>query len=401
MVGSDTATSRGAEGADEVSARAPAPSAERAQPPAAAVPPERLLLGPGPSPVHQRVLDAQARGMVGHMDPWFFAVADQVASMLRVVFRTENRLTYAVSGTGSAGMETAVVNVVEPGDTVIVGVAGVFGARIADTARRAGAAVVALEEPWGRIVPTERIASAVKAHPQAKLVALVHAETSTGVHQPLQEVGELLADSDTLFLVDTVTGLAGVPVEVDAWHLDVVYSGTQKCLSVPPGLAPITFSPKAEAVLDARRSTVRSWYFDVSAIRQYWGATRAYHHTAPISSILGLHEGLSLVLEEGLEKRWARHAEVGRHFQEQIQDRDATLLAPEGYRLPQLTSLAWPARIDEGAIRRQLLERHGIEVGGGLGDFAGTAWRVGLMGEGATHANVDRLLDAVDELLEG
>jgi alanine-glyoxylate transaminase / serine-glyoxylate transaminase / serine-pyruvate transaminase len=376
-----------------------APGTPPVAPPA--LPPERLLLGPGPSPVHPRVLEAQARGLIGHLDPWFLAVTDQLAAMLRTVFRTRNRLTYAVSGTGSAGMETAVVNVVQPGDTVIVGVNGVFGARIADTARRAGAAVVALEEPWGRIVPTDRIASAIQAHPDATVVALVHAETSTGVHQPLEEIGALLADTETLFLVDTVTGLGGVPLEVDAWHLDVVYSGTQKCLSVPPGLAPITFSAKAEEVIDRRSSTVRSWYLDVTAIRRYWGAERAYHHTPPISALLGLHEGLRLVLEEGLEPRWARHAEVGRLFQEHIQDRDARLLAQEGHRLPQLTSFAWPDGTDEGALRRALLERHGIEVGGGLGAFAGTAWRVGLMGEGATHANVDRLLDAIDELLEG
>ncbi len=370
-------------------------------PVAAANPPERLLLGPGPSPVHQDVLDAQARAMIGHLDPWFLKIADEMADMLRTVFRTQNQLTYAVSGTGSAGMETAVVNTVEPGDTVIVGINGVFGGRIADTARRAGADVVALEEPWGRVVPAERVASAVKAHPEAKFVALVHAETSTGAHQPLQEVGELLAETDTLFLVDTVTGLAGVPLEVDAWHCDVVYSGTQKCLSVPPGLSPITFSPKAEAVLDRRSSTVRSWYLDVSAVRRYWGAERAYHHTAPISSIVGLHEGLRKVLTEGLDARWARHAEVGRLFQEHIQDRDATLLAQEGHRLPQLTSFGWPQGIDEGALRKRLLEEYGIEVGGGLGDFKGSAWRVGLMGEGATHDNVDRLLHAIDELLEG
>ena len=365
-----------------------------------ATPPTRLLLGPGPSPVHPDVLEAQARPVVGHLDPWFLGVADEIAAMLRQIFRTENQLTYAVSGTGSAGMETAVVNVVEPGDTVIVGVNGVFGGRIADTARRAGADVVALEEPWGRIVPPERVESAVKAHPEAKLVALVHAETSTGVNQPLEEVGQLLKDTDTLFLVDTVTGLAGVPLEVDAWHLDVVYSGTQKCLSVPPGLAPITFSPKAEAVIDRRSSTVRSWYLDVSAVRNYWGGDRAYHHTAPTTALVGLHEGLRKVVAEGLETRWARHAEVGRLFQEHIQDRDATLLAQEGYRLPQLTSVGWPDHVDEGKMRRRLLDDYGIEVGGGLGTFAGTAWRVGLMGEGATHANVDRLLEAVDELLE-
>ena len=217
---------------------------------AAASPPERLLLGPGPSPVHPRVLEAQARGMIGHLDPWFLEVTDQVASMLRAVFRTSNPLTYAVSGTGSAGMETAVVNVVEPGDTVIVGVNGVFGGRIADTARRAGAEVVALEEPWGRIIPPARIASALGAHPDTKVVAVVHAETSTGALQPLEEIGRLVADTDALLLVDAVTSLGGVPLETDAWGLDVVYSGTQKCLSCPPGLAPLTLSPRAlDAVL--------------------------------------------------------------------------------------------------------------------------------------------------------
>lgn len=368
---------------------------------APANPPERLLLGPGPSPVHPSVLAAQARPIVGHLDPWFLHVADEVATMLREVFRTDNALTYAVSGTGSAGMETAVVNTVEPGDTVIVGVNGVFGARIADTARRAGADVVALEEPWGNIVPTDRVASALRAHPEARFVALVHAETSTGAHQPLDEVGELLAETPTLFLVDAVTSLGGVPLEVDAWYCDVVYSGTQKCLSVPPGLAPITFSPKAEAVLSSRTCAVRSWYLDVAAVRRYWGGERAYHHTAPISAVLGLHEGLRRVLAEGLETRWARHAEVGALFQEHIQDRDATLLAQEGHRLPQLTSFAWPERVDPDKLRHRLLEEHGIEVGGGLGAFKGVAWRVGLMGEGALHDNVDRLLYAVDELLEG
>jgi alanine-glyoxylate transaminase / serine-glyoxylate transaminase / serine-pyruvate transaminase len=368
--------------------------------PPAADPPARLLLGPGPSPVHERVLAAQARGMVGHLDPWFLEIADQVADMLRTIFRTTNTTTYAVSGTGSAGMETAVVNLVEPGDTVIVGINGVFGGRLADCARRQGAEVVVLEAPWGQVIAPERVDEALRANPGTRVVGLVHAETSTGAHQPLAEIGRIVAGTDALLLVDSVTGLGGVPLEVDGWSLDVVFSGTQKCLSVPPGLAPITFSPKAEAVLDRRRTPVASWYLDVAAVRRYWGAERAYHHTAPISAILGLHEGLRLVLEEGLETRWARHAEVGALFQEHIRDRDATLLAAEGHRLPQLTAFAWPDGTDEAALRRRLLDEHGIEVGGGLGDFAGRAWRVGLMGQGATHANVDRLLDAVDELCE-
>lgn len=367
---------------------------------APAIPDERLLLGPGPSPVHPDVLAAQSRSLVGHLDPWFLQRADEVNTMLRHVFRTTNPVTYAVSGTGSAGMETAVVNVVEPGDTVIVGVNGVFGGRIADTARRAGANVVTIEVPWGEVFPAEQVIEAHGQHPHAKLVALVHAETSTGAHQPLADVGQYLAATETLFLVDTVTGLAGVPLEVDAWHIDVCYSGTQKCLGVPPGLAPVTFSPKAERVLDARNAPVQSWYLDVAALRRYWGEERVYHHTAPISSVLGLHEGLRRVLDEGLERRFARHREVGELFQQHIVDRDATLLAQAGHRLPQLTSFAWPEAIDEGKLRRRLMEDFSIEVGGGLGAFAGKAWRVGLMGEGATHANVDRLLDAIDHLLE-
>lgn len=370
--------------------------------PAAATPPDRLLLGPGPSPVHPRVLGAQARPLTGHLDPWFTETMDQVATMLRTVLRTTNRLTFPVSGTGSAGMEAAVVNVVEPGDTVIVGVNGVFGARLADTARRAGAEVVELTEPWGQVIAPERVEDAVAEHPDAKAVVLVHAETSTGAWQPLEEVGALLRDRPTLFVVDAVTSLGGVPVEVDAWGLDVVYSGTQKCLSVPPGLAPITFSPKAEQVIEQRETTVQSWYLDVSAVRRYWlagdGGARVYHHTAPISAVLGLHEGLRLVLEEGLERRWARHLEVGRAFQAAIVERGGTLLAEEGHRLPQLTSFAWPDGVDEADLRGRLLEDHGIEVGGGLGAFAGRAWRVGLMGEGATHTNAERLLAAIDDL---
>lgn len=365
-----------------------------------AVPTERLLLGPGPSPVHPDVLDAQARALVGHLDPWFLQRADEVNTMLRHVFQTTNPVTYAVSGTGSAGMETAIVNVVEPSDTVIVGVNGVFGGRIADTARRAGANVITIEAPWGNVFDPAQVIETHRQHPNAKLVALVHAETSTGAHQPLADVGNYLANTPTLFLVDTVTGLAGVPLQVDNWHIDVCYSGTQKCLSVPPGLAPITFSPKAEQVLDQRTTAVQSWYLDVAALRRYWGEERVYHHTAPISSVIGLHEGLRRVLAEGLDKRFARHREVGELFQQHIVDRDATLIAQEGHRLPQLTSFSWPEHIDEGKLRRRLMDEHSIEVGGGLGAFAGKAWRVGLMGEGATHANVDRLLDAVDALLE-
>ncbi len=367
--------------------------------PERATPPDRLLLGPGPSPVHERVLAAQARPLVGHLDPWFLDRTDEIAAMLRTVMRTDNRLTFAVSGTGSAGMEAAVVNVVEPGDTVIVGVNGVFGRRLADTAQRAGAIVVAIEAPMGRIIDPDAVADAVRAHPDATAVILVHAETSTGVHQPLAEVGDLLADRDTLLVVDAVTSLGGVPFEADAWGIDVVYAGTQKCLSVPPGLAPVSFSTKAEDVLDARSTPVRSWYLDVPAIRSYWGTERAYHHTAPISALLGLHEGLRLVLEEGLERRWERHRRVGEQLRAGLVDRGWSLFAEEGHRLPQLTATTAPEGTDVESVRRALLDRHGIEVGGGLGELAGRGLRIGLMGEGASGAHVDRLLVALDDVV--
>jgi alanine-glyoxylate transaminase / serine-glyoxylate transaminase / serine-pyruvate transaminase len=367
--------------------------------PAAADPPERLLLGPGPSPVHRDVLDAQARGMIGHLDPWFLGCTDEVVDMLRRVFRTDNRLTFAVSGTGSAGMEAAVVNLVEPDDVVIIGCNGVFGGRLADAARRAGAEVVELSQPWGRIIPPDQVEDALREHPDAVAVYLVHAETSTGAHQPLEEVGRLLADGETLLVVDAVTAIGGVPLEVDGWGLDVVYAGTQKCLSVPPGLAPITFSPRAEERLDRRSRPVQSWYLDVPAIRSYWGGERAYHHTAPISALLGLHEGLRRVLDEGLEARWQRHEEVGSRLQSELIDRDLELFAEEGHRLPQLTAVEAPAGVDADDVRGRLLEQHGIEVGGGLGELAGRGWRIGLMGEGATGDNVDRVLDALDGLL--
>jgi alanine-glyoxylate transaminase / serine-glyoxylate transaminase / serine-pyruvate transaminase len=337
--------------------------------------------------------------MIGHLDPWFLGCTDEVVDMLRRVFRTDNRLTFAVSGTGSAGMEAAVVNLVEPDDVVIIGCNGVFGGRLADAARRAGAEVVELSQPWGRIIPPDQVEDALREHPDAVAVYLVHAETSTGAHQPLEEVGRLLADGETLLVVDAVTAIGGVPLEVDGWGLDVVYAGTQKCLSVPPGLAPITFSPRAEERLDRRSRPVQSWYLDVPAIRSYWGGERAYHHTAPISALLGLHEGLRRVLDEGLEARWQRHEEVGSRLQSELIDRDLELFAEEGHRLPQLTAVEAPAGVDADDVRGRLLEQHGIEVGGGLGELAGRGWRIGLMGEGATGDNVDRVLDALDGLL--
>lgn len=361
----------------------------------------RLLLGPGPSPVDDRILEAMASPTVGHLDPLFLDLMDDVGARLRTVFGTSNETTFPVSGTGSAGMEAAVANVVEPGDTVVVGIHGVFGRRLAEMARRMGAQVVTVEGEWGRILPPERLVRAVEDHPEARAVAVVHAETSTGVRQPLEEVGAALRDRPTLLIVDAVTSLGGIPVEVDRIGIDVCYAGTQKCLGVPPGLAPITFSGKAMGRIRARGRPCSSWYLDVSLISDYLGPERRYHHTAPINAVYGLHEGLRMVEEEGLETRFARHREVGERLQRELVERGFRLFAQEGHRLPQLTAAELPDGRDEAPLRERLLEEHGIEVGGGLGPGEGRLWRIGLMGAGATHDHVDRLLSAVDEVLEG
>ncbi|MEQ8329118.1 MAG: aminotransferase class V-fold PLP-dependent enzyme [Longimicrobiales bacterium] len=361
----------------------------------------RLLLGPGPSPVDDRVLQALSRPTVGHLDPQFLAVMDDVNERLRRVFGTENALTFPVSGTGSAAQEAALANVVERGDTVIVGIHGVFGGRLAEMARRMGAEVVTVETDWGRVLDPEALVEAHRAHPGARVLAVVHAETSTGVLQPLGELGAYLAGTDTLFLADTVTSLGGVPVELDRNHVDVAYSGTQKCLGVPPGLAPISFSDRAVRRIRSRTTPCQSWYLDAALLADYVGegAQRKYHHTAPINMMYALHEGLVMAEEEGLAARYARHAEVGGALQSALVERGFSLFAQEGHRLPQLTAAALPDGRPEGPLRKALLDRFGIEVGGGLGPAAGKIWRVGLMGSGATHDNVGRLLSAVDELV--
>lgn len=363
-------------------------------------PSDRILMGPGPSDVHPAVLEALGRPLLGHLDPEFLPLLDEVCDRLRHVFRTANRATFPVSGTGSAGMEAAVVNLVEPGDDVVVGVNGVFGGRLAEVARRAGAVVHTVEADWGRIIsPRDFLDACARKRP--RMAALVHAETSTGAHQPIAEVGEALADDDTLLVVDTVTSLGGVPVEVDGWHIDVCYSGTQKCLSVPPGLAPITFSEAAVRRVRDRSQPVQSWYLDASLILAYTDGEggRTYHHTAPISMLYALHTGLGLVLTEGLEERWERHARLGRMLQTGLADLGLPLLAQEGHRLPQLTTVGLPDGVDEAAWRKRLLSEHGIEVGGGLGALAGKAWRIGLLGHSAQERNVRLLLGAVEGLL--
>lgn len=364
-------------------------------------PPRRILMGPGPSNVSPRVLLAMARPTVGHLDPAFLELMDELADQLRELFGTANQMTIPISGTGSAGMETAFDNLLEPGDTTIIGVNGVFGQRMVSNAERAGARVLTVEAAWGEPLDVGALIEAHKSAPEARLLAVVHAETSTGVLQPLEELGAYLQDSGTLFLVDTVTSLGGVPVKVDERGIDVAYSGTQKCLSVPPGLAPITFSEGAMERIGSRKEKVHSWYLDLSLIASYWGGERAYHHTAPVNALYGLHEGLRAILEEGLEARFDRHRRLGTALQNGLMKRGLELLVDEPYRLPQLTSVLVPEGVDDKVFRRQLLERFGIEIGGGLGPLAGKIWRVGLMGETCREETVTLFLGALDELLEG
>jgi len=360
---------------------------------------ERLLLGPGPSNPYPEATSAFTRPLLGHMDPEFLAVMDETMARLRTVFRTGNELTLPVSGTGSAGMEACFVNLLEPGDTAIVGANGVFGDRMCEVARRCGADVVRIEAQWGTPLDPQRLLDAQAQHPSARLVAVVHAETSTGVENDIEPL-HALQSTDTLLLVDTVTSLAGIPVEVDGWGVDASYSGTQKCIGVPPGLSPVTFSPRAVARLEQRATPPQSWYLDLSLIAKYvGGSARAYHHTAPVAMVFALHAALGAVLDEGLEQAWARHRAVGDRLQATLPELGFRLVVADGHRLPQLTTAWLPDGADDAALRRALLETYGIEVGGGLGEFAGKAWRIGLMGNCARERSVTALLGALRELL--
>jgi alanine-glyoxylate transaminase/serine-glyoxylate transaminase/serine-pyruvate transaminase len=365
---------------------------------AAFVPPERLLLGPGPSPVPASVLAALGRATIGHLDPEFLRVMDEVRAMLRAVFETESEHVYCMSGTGSAGMETVMVNLVEPGTRALVGVCGVFGGRMAEVARRAGADVTEVRGEWGRAITVEAFRTAAQGQ-RFDLLCAVHAETSTGVLQPLEPLRELADDLGALLVVDAVTSLGGVPVRMDARRLDAVYSGTQKCLSCPPGLSPLALSERAAERLRRRTRPVQSWYLDLSLIAQYWGRERAYHHTAPINMIYGLHEALRLVLDEG-DARFERHRRVSAALAAGLEAMGLELLVPKEERLPPLTAVRIPEGVDDGAVRAALLREHGIEIGGGLGPLKGRVWRIGLMGAGATNENVDQVLAALGALVE-
>jgi alanine-glyoxylate transaminase/serine-glyoxylate transaminase/serine-pyruvate transaminase len=363
-------------------------------------PPTRLLLGPGPSLVHSRVLRAMSTPLLGHLDPKFLEIMNEVQAQLRAVFRTENPFTIAVSGTGSAGMEAALVNLLEPGDAAVVVAAGAFGNRMCDIVGRTGAKLVKIEVPWGEVCDPARIEEALRREGKVKVVALVHAETSTGAWQPLAGIGKLVHAHGALLVVDAVTSLGGVPVEVDAWEIDACYSGTQKCLSCPPGLAPLTFSPRAIEAVRARKTKVQSWYLDAGMVADYWAeGKRVYHHTAPISMVYAIREALRIVLEEGLEARFARHRRHSAALVAGAAALGCTPQAQEGHRLPTLNCLKAPAGIDEGAVRKTLLADHSIEIGGGLGPLAGKVWRIGLMGEGSRQENVLAVLGAIEQAI--
>ena len=360
--------------------------------------PRRVLMGPGPSPVPDSVLRALASATIGHLDPAFIRLMDDLSAMMRRLFQTQNALTIPMSGTGSAGMETVFVNLLEPGDRVLVAVNGVFGTRMAEVARRCGAEVRTVDFPWGEPVCPQRLREAASGE-HFKVIALVHAETSTGVESALHELRGIADDSGALLVVDAVTSLGGVELKVDDWGLDAVYAGTQKCLSCPPGLAPVTLSERAERVIAARRTPVQSWYLDLSLVRAYWGQERAYHHTAPINMLYGLHEALRLALAEGLEARFARHRRVSLRLATGLEAMGLALRVSPEHRLAPLTTVCVPKGGDEAAVRARVLETHNLEIGGGLGAMKGEVWRIGLMGAGASDAHVDLCLDALKDAL--
>lgn len=367
--------------------------------PAAAIEfPQRVLLGPGPSDVPARVLEALGRPTIGHLDPVFLKIMDDIRSMLKQVFRTQNEMTLAVSGTGSAGMETLFANLVEPGDKVLVGVNGVFGGRMADVAERCGGVVEKIEAPWGTVFEQKDIIDAI-ARVKPKVVAIVHAETSTGVHQPVDQLGAAAHAHGALLLLDCVTSLGGVPVEIDKWEVDAAYSGTQKCLSCPPGLSPVTLSPRGVERIDARKKKVQSWYLDLSMVRQYWGNERFYHHTAPINMLYALREALIIVLEEGLDNRFARHRAMHDLLRAGLKEIGIDYVSQEGRHLPMLNAVRIPDGQDDLTVRRKLLDDYGIEIGGGLGNFKGKAWRIGLMGHASSRRNVSLVLAALKNVL--
>jgi alanine-glyoxylate transaminase/serine-glyoxylate transaminase/serine-pyruvate transaminase len=361
-------------------------------------PPLRTLLGPGPSPVNPRVLQSLSLPIIGHLDPEFLKIMDESMAMLRAVFQTKNRLALPMSGTGSAGMETCFVNLIEPGDAVLIGVNGVFGTRMVDVAQRSGAQVDTVEAEWGTALDAAQFRAALSKK-NYKLVAIVHAETSTGVLQPLEEIAGLVHEQGSLLVVDAVTSLGGAPVRVDDLGIDACYSGTQKCLSCPPGVSPVTFNERAIEVVRKRKTKVQSWYLDLSMIEKYWGSERVYHHTAPISMNYALYEALRVVLEEGLEACWQRHRQVHEVFVREMRKLEIEPAVAEPIRAPMINAIRIPEGADDAKVRRRLYDEFNIEIGAGLGPLKGRIWRVGLMGHGARVKNIELLAKALKALI--
>lgn len=364
-------------------------------------PPQRTLMGPGPSNVHPRVSQALARPTVGHLDPWFQEFMEDLKSLLRMAFRTNNALTFPVSAPGSAGMETCIVNLVEPGDKVVIAVNGVFGGRMKENVENCGGVPVLVEFPWGQPVDPNAVEDALKANPDAKVLAFVHAETSTGVRSDVEALCALARQYDCLTLVDAVTSVAGIPVEVDGWGIDAIYTGTQKCLSCPPGLSPVSFSERAAQTVKDRKTPVQSWFLDLNKVMAYWDGTggRAYHHTAPVNALYGLHESLVMLAEEGIENSWARHAAMHAELKAGLEEIGIGFLVDEDWRLPQLNAATVPDGVDEAAVRVFVLEKYNLEIGAGLGQLAGKVWRIGLMGQSATRESVILCVQAMKDAL--
>ena len=366
-------------------------------------PPVRTLMGPGPSDVPERILQAMAQPTIGHLDPVFIEMMDELKAMLRQAFCTDNALTFPVSAPGSAGMECCFANLVEPGDEVIVCINGVFGGRMKENIERMGGKAILVEDAWGSPVCLQKVEDAFLAHPKARILAFVHAETSTGVRSDARALCALAREHGALSLVDAVTSLGGIELLVDEWGIDAVYSGSQKCLSCPPGLSPVSFSDAAAQKIMNRKTKVRSWFLDLSLVMAYWqgDGARTYHHTAPVNAMYGLHESLVMLHEEGLQNAWARHGKMHLKLKSGLEELGLGFVVKEPYRLPQLNAVKFPGSVtDEAAIRRQLLQQHNIEIGAGLGALAGKVWRIGLMGASASDANIDKCLGALKQVLK-
>ena len=365
-------------------------------------PPKRILLGPGPSNVHPRVLEAMARPTIGHLDPAFVELMEEIKSLLRYAFKTENEITFPVSGPGSVGMETCLVNLIEPGTKVAVCVNGVFGGRMKDIVERCGAQPVVVEADWGSAIDPQKFEDVLKANPEIKLTTFIHAETSTGAKSNIKELAEISHRYSCLVIADTVTSLGGIPVKVDEWNLDAVYSGRQKCLSCPPGLSPVTFNERSLQAIKNRKTKVQSWFMDINLITSYWGSgsRRSYHHTAPINALYGLHEALLLLKEEGLENSWKRHKQNSEKLISGLENLDLKTFVKEEERLPELITVKIPDGVDDLKVRNFLLEKHNVEIGAGLGPLAGKIWRIGLMGHSSNEENISRCLTALREALE-